>query len=237
MSLTGSSDGPPMRSGVYLSDYVTGIYTALGIAAALNARHLSGRGQVVETSLLDSVLSLLLTAIPEYRLLNHEATRCGNRDRYSSPSSAYKTAEGDWIFLAAGNDIGFPRLCKAMGRPEIAADSRFDSMKKRLAHFDELAALITGWMGCLNTADALRILADNEVPCAKINSIGDMLQNKQVQMPGRLIEIDHPVIGKIPMHGFAVSLSDTPTSLRRHAPVFGEHTEEIFKTWLQGAKE
>lgn len=233
MSLTGSKDGPPMRSGVYLSDYVSGIYTALGITAALTARHATGRGQIVDTSLLDTDLSLLLTAIPEYRMQNREATRGGNRDRYSAPTSAYRTRDDVWIFIAAGNDTSFPRLCRAMGRPEIVSDPRFDSMKTRLANFDELEPIVAAWMATMTESEALAALAEVEVPCSRINTIGDMLKNRQVNEPGRLLEIDHPTLGKIPMHGFAVSFSDTPSQVRRHAPELGEHTEDVLKRWLQ----
>lgn len=232
MSITGAVDGPPMRCGTFITDYASGMYSAMGILAALQARHTTGVGQVVNVSLLDSALSLLMTAIPEQKMLGREMTRRGNRDRYGAPSSTYRTADNEWIFIAAGNGLIFPRLAKALGRPDLTEDTRFDTMEHRLENFDALEAIVAEWMAARTATEIIRQLAIDDVPCAKVNTISEMLASGELELQKRLVEVDHPRLGKVPMQGVTMHLSATPLSVRTYAPTLGEHTDEILKSWL-----
>lgn len=237
MSITGSADGPPMRYGSFVTDYTSGMYSVIGILAALNVRNSSGKGQHVNVSLIDSAMSLLMTAIPEKKLLNRTMGRHGNRDRYGAPSSAYKTARGDWVFIAAGNSLVFPRLAAAMEEPGLLVDPRFDTMDHRLANFDDLEPIVARWFARYDTAEVLDILTRENVPCARVNSIDEMLASEDLELERRLVTVDHPKIGKVPMQGVTVHLSDTPLDVVRPAPGVGEHDSEVLKSWLGWSDE
>lgn len=232
MSLNGAADGPPTRFGTFVTDYVSGMYAAMGILAALNARQSCGRGQQVDVSLIDSAMSLLVTAIPERLLLGRSTTRSGNRDRYGSPSSAYRTASNDWVFIAAGNSIVFPRLARAIQREDLPADPRFDTMESRLKYFDDLEPIVSQWFSNKTTAEALSVLELHDVPCARISDVDEMLDNADMEMDKRLVSVDHPKLGQVRMQGVTIHLSDTPLEVRRAAPALGENTESVLAAWL-----
>jgi crotonobetainyl-CoA:carnitine CoA-transferase CaiB-like acyl-CoA transferase len=138
MSLTGSPKGPPMVAGTFLVDYSTALYATIGVLSALQHRNASGEGQLVDLSLLGSGISLLLTAIPEQAALGRTMSRVGNRDRYSAPAQTFKTRDGRWVYLLAGNDAHFPRLCKIMQRADLLADQRFATIPARMANVDAI---------------------------------------------------------------------------------------------------
>jgi len=232
MSITGEADGPPMRGGTFMTDYTSGMYAVIGILAALNVRNATGRGQQVNVSLIDSAMSLLMTAIPEHLKLGRTMTRHGNRDRYGAPSSAYKTADGDWVFIAAGNSLVFPRLVTAMEQPGLLRDTRFNTMENRLAYFDDLEPLVAAWFVKQGTAKVLDVLTRADVPCARVNTIDQMLNNEDLELERRLVTVDHPRLGKVPMQGVTIHLSETPLQVLRPAPEIGEHSRQVLQDWL-----
>src|SRR5690606_18706790 len=157
--------------------------------------------------------------------------------RYGAPSSAYKTAEGEWVFIAAGNSLVFPRLAAAMGMPELLADPRFATMDQRLANFYDLEPIVAHWLAAHGTAEVLEILTRENVPCARVNSVDEMLASEDLEIERRLVTVDHPKLGKVPMQGVTVHLSGTPLEVVRPAPGVGEHNSEILKTWLDWSDE
>jgi crotonobetainyl-CoA:carnitine CoA-transferase CaiB-like acyl-CoA transferase len=134
MHLTGDPGGPPTMTGVYMCDYTTGIYATLGIVSALYARQATGRGQVVEASLIDTALPMLHGTIADLLVNGRSAERMGNRDRHTSPANTFRTSDGHWIMLLAGNQQMWERLARLIGKPELIDDPRYLTSPLRNAH-------------------------------------------------------------------------------------------------------
>lgn len=154
MDITGDPAGRPTMAGTYVIDYSTGLYATIGTLGALQALHRTGTGQVVDVALLDSAVSMLMTAIPEQLLMGRTMPRGGNRDRYGAPGNTFPTSDGKWVHLAAAGEPMFRALTQAMGNGELADDERFRDNSARLRHVEALEAYIQAWTMTLS-ADAL----------------------------------------------------------------------------------
>jgi crotonobetainyl-CoA:carnitine CoA-transferase CaiB-like acyl-CoA transferase len=232
MSLTGSPKGPPMVAGTFLVDYSTALYATIGVLSALQHRNASGEGQLVDLSLLGSGISLLLTAIPEQAALGRTMSRVGNRDRYSAPAQTFKTRDGRWVYLLAGNDAHFPRLCKIMQRADLLADQRFATIPARMANVDAIEAVVGEWVAAHDAADVLRLTREAEVSCAEVATIDEIVRDPRIRAEGHITEVHHGRAGPVTMQASPIRMSKTPVEVRRAAPVLGEHTEEILSEWL-----
>jgi crotonobetainyl-CoA:carnitine CoA-transferase CaiB-like acyl-CoA transferase len=232
MRMTGAHDGPPTMSGVFVCDYSTALYATIAALAALRARDQTGRGQVVEATLMDSGLALMTTAIPEYLLNKKEPPRLGNRDRYLSPSHCFRSNDDVWIYVVAGNDAHFPLFAGAMGMPALAQDPRFANFVARNENVGALETIINDWAACLDGETILAKLHAAEVPCERVATIAEVVTNPQVVYRKQIVDVPHPQLGSIPFQAAALRLSDTPPSIRRGAPGLGEHNAEVLTEWL-----
>jgi len=232
MEMTGQPDGPPTVAGTFVVDYVTGLYATMAALAALQARNASGKGQVVDVALLDSAISLLMTAIPEYLLLGRQTTRRGARDRYTAPANTFRTASGDWVLLSCGNNTLFPRFAAAAGLTLLLGDPRFADANARMANVDALERIVADWTGTRTTEEVLVIAARADVPCAKVATIADVVENPQLRYRGQIVTMEHPTIGTLPMHGLTIRFADTPGAIERTAPSLGQHNDEVLRDWL-----
>jgi len=232
MDLTGDPNGPPTMAGVFVCDYSTGLYATIGTLAALQAREKTGRGQVVEASLLDTGISFLLTAIPEQLMLGTTPKRVGNRDRYAAPSNSFKSRDDQWVHIAGGGSIMFPRLAKAIGRPDLLDDEKFATVSARLLNVDEIEAIVAAWVVSRDAVEVIRLLEQAQVTCAKTATIADVVNDPQLRHRNKIVEVEHDGVGKVPMQGLAISLSETPLSIRGGLPKPGAHTDEVLSRWL-----
>ncbi|UCH47075.1 MAG: CoA transferase [Betaproteobacteria bacterium] len=232
MEITGDPDSHPTMAGTYVVDYSTGMYATIGTLGALQARERSGEGQVVDVALMDSALSMLMTAIPEQVLHGRSMTRHGNRDRYAAPSNTFPTRDGDWVHLVCASDVMFRGLAKAMGRSGLAEDPRYEKNQARMHNVDELEELITAWTKSLGTEELLAALRDNGVPSAKVASVSDLIEDEHLEHRGQIIRMQHPRVGTVPMQGFSVKFADSPMQLRHPPPLLGQHSDEILNGWL-----
>lgn len=231
MDLTGAEDGPPTMIGSFMVDYTTGMYAALGILAALNARHASGTGQVVDVSLLESATSFLMTAIPEHALFGTTMTRRGSRDRFVAPSNTFEAGDGRYVLIVGGDDNMFPRLVRAMGREDLLADPRFATMADRLAHTAEIEAVVAQWMKQHDADTLVAMLEAEGLPCAKVATLDEVARSEQLRHRGHIVDI--PFAGRtVPVQGVTMHLSDTPLTVRRAIPQVGEHNAEVLREWL-----
>lgn len=231
MSITGQQDGPPTMAGTFMVDYASALYATIGTLGALNVRHATGRGQLVEASLLESAVSMLISAIPEQAQLGRTMNRVGNLDRFSAPVNSYQAADKRWIYLSAGTDVLFQRLTEAMGRQDLREDVRFDNYHARLANNGAIDALVADWVRALPADEVVMLMDKAGVPCSAVATIDEVLQNPQLKARNQLVDIDHPTAGTYTTHGVTVSLSDTPGSIRRAPPVLGAHTDEVLAEW------
>jgi crotonobetainyl-CoA:carnitine CoA-transferase CaiB-like acyl-CoA transferase len=232
MEITGQPDGPPTVAGTFVVDYSTGLYAVIGTLAALRARDHTGIGQLVDVALLDTAISYLVTAIPEYLLLGKKMTRVGNRDRYCAPANLFRCKDGKWVFLACATDSLFPRLLKAMGRQDLCEDPRFTTHEARIEHVVKGEELLAKWVADQTADEVVARMAKAELPCARVASIDEVVVNPQVVHRGMVAQVEHPTAGSVPMQGVNIHLSETPGSIRRSAPLLGQHNEEVYGRWL-----
>ncbi|WP_349360709.1 CoA transferase [Stappia sp.] len=232
MALTGPAGGAPTMSGVFVADYSSALYATIAALAALQSRHDTGKGQVVEATLMDSALSMLTTAIAESKLFGTEPARLGNRDRYLSPSHCFKSRDDKWIYVVAGNDHHFVKLSEAMGMPELPADDRFATFFARNAHVDALEAIIDAWGRERDAADILQTLHAVGVPCEPVASIADVVDNPHLAHRGQIVEVPHPAGGSVPVPASAIKMSATPPAVHRGPPALGADTRAVLAEWL-----
>jgi crotonobetainyl-CoA:carnitine CoA-transferase CaiB-like acyl-CoA transferase len=232
MDITGEADGRPTMAGTYIVDYSTGLCATIGTLGALQARAQTGKGQVVDVALLDSAMSMLMTAIPEQLLLGHTMSRRGNRDRYGAPANTFPTSDGAWVHLATAGEPMFRALAIAMGKPEIADDARFRDNTERMRNVEALEQHITAWTRTLTAAELLEVLQSIGVPSAKVTRVSELVQHPQLAHRGQIIDMPHPKAGTVPMQGFAVHFGDTPMRLHHPPPMLGQHTDEVLSEWL-----
>ena len=231
MDMTGQPDGPPTMIGSFMCDYTTGMYAALGILAALNARHSTGTGQLVDVSLLESALSMLMTAIPQQKLFGQTMTRVGSRDRYVAPSNTFQAGDGRYVLIVGGDDNMFPRVLRAMKRPALIEDPRFATMASRLEHRDAVEGIVADWMLAHGADQIVAWLEAEGVPCAKIARVDEVVDNPQLAHRGAIRDVPFGD-STVPMQGVTIHLSDTPLTIRRPLPRVGEHNAEVLAAWL-----
>jgi crotonobetainyl-CoA:carnitine CoA-transferase CaiB-like acyl-CoA transferase len=231
MDMTGAEDGPPTMIGSFMCDYTTGMYAALGILAAINARHASGQGQLVDVSLLESATSMLMTAIPQQKLFGTTMTRVGSRDRFVAPSNTFATGDGRYVLMVGGDDNMFPRVVRAMKRPALLDDPRFVSMASRLEHRDAVESIVADWMLAHDADEIVARLEAEGVPCAKIATIDEVVDNPQLRHRGAIADIPFGD-STVPVQGVTIHLSATPLTIERAMPDVGQHNAEVLQQWL-----
>jgi crotonobetainyl-CoA:carnitine CoA-transferase CaiB-like acyl-CoA transferase len=232
MDITGDPDGRPTMAGTYVVDYSTGLYATIGTLGALQSRRRTGVGQIVDVALLDSAMSMLMTAIPEQMLLGRTMTRRGNRDRYGAPANTFPTRDGAWVHLAVAGDLMFRALANAMGSAELADDPRFKDNTTRMENVEALENFINAWTTTLTATELLSALQTIGVPSAKVTSVSELVGNPHLAHRGQILNMEHPKAGIVPMQGFSVQFGESPMRLRHPPPMLGEHTNSILTEWL-----
>lgn len=232
MDLTGDPQAGPNMAGTFIVDYVTALHATIGILAALETRHQTGKGQMVDVSLIGGATSLLMTAIPEYLRLGRSMTRAGNRDRYAAPANTFQARDGIWVHMVAGNDAHFPRFVRMIGRPELLDDPRFATLEARMANVDAIEAVAADWMAQITADEALAALNKAELPSARVRTVAEVADDPFMREAGHLIDVEHPTAGPVAMHGLTIGLSDTPSAIRMPPPALGAHTDEVLSEWL-----
>jgi crotonobetainyl-CoA:carnitine CoA-transferase CaiB-like acyl-CoA transferase len=229
LHLTGYPDRPPVRVGVTISDYMTGIFSAQAATAALYERDArrSGKGAVVDAALYGAALRILEWTIPAYDRLGMVRNREGNRLANSAPLDNYPTADGKYVCIVAGSDANFSRLCKAMDRPDLVADPRFARLADRAARSDEINGIVAEWTRANDAAVLEEACVAHDVPVATAYTSADMFTDPHFAARGDLMTIADPVAGPMrqqaPYPRFVGSPLEAPTG----APRLGEHTEAV----------
>lgn len=232
MSVTGEADGPPLVHGTYTVDHVTAVYAALSVLAACIARQETGRGQLIELSLLECAATMLLCGIPSQAVLGETMQRTGNLDRYLAPGNCYRTRDNQYLFLLAGSDAHFKLLCEAMDNPGLLRDERFDSQEKRMQNRDAIETIVQAWTQEKTAAELQALLDRHGLVSSRVENLKDLVENPQLRYRGKLVEMDHPVMGKVPMMGAPYTFSDMELDLSRPSPTLGQHSEAVLKEWL-----
>ena len=226
-SLTGEADGSPLKCGVSIADLVSGLHALVGVLVALHARTRTGRGQHVDVSMLDGQIALLTYHAGAFLATGKVPSRMGNRHPSIVPYETYRARDG-WLNLAVGNDALFEIFARdILAAPGLVADARFTTNAARVAHRDELNAILVPLIAAGTLADWLERLDRAGVPAGPIYTVAEALAHPQVAARGMIAELDHPSAGKVRVAGVPVRLSETPGAVRTPPPRVGEQTRAV----------
>ena len=228
MSITGAADGPPFRLGVAISDIVTGMFAAQGIAMALLARVRSGRGQRVDIGMLDSTAALLTYQAGIYFATGQTPARMGNRHPTIVPYETFAASDGDFV-IAVGNDNQWRRFCVAIDAGTLADDERFATNQDRVAHYNELRPLLAARLAQRPKGEWVSTLEAAGIPCGSVRNIAEVLGDAQLDARKMIETVDHVTAGAVRVLGVPIKLSDTPGAVRTAPPALGQHTDSILR--------
>jgi formyl-CoA transferase len=226
MSVTGAPGGPPMKSGVPLTDLGAGLFALVGILAALEHRHRTGVGQLIDTALVDAGVALSVWEATEYFSGAGVPTALGSAHRMNAPYQAIRCADG-YITLGGANERLFRRLSDVLGHREWGDDERFADNASRVKHRAALAELIEAITSTKPRAHWLALLDANDIPCGPINDYAQVFADPQVLAREMVVETEHPTLGHLRTLGSPIKMSATPPDVSRRAPRLGEHTVEV----------
>ena len=230
MAMTGSADGPPVRVAAGLGDTGAGLHCAIGILAAIVQRQATGVGQQVEVAQQDAVLNFHRIHLREHYLEDRPAPRLGNRSRTAAPSNLFRCrpfGPNDYAYVHVANQDMWRALMRAIGRPELADEARFATSRDRVAHVEEVDALVEGWTEKHTKHEAMELLGAAGVPCGAVLDSGEVLSNRHLIERGMVVDMEHPMRGRFRMPGNPVKLSASATDVTR-APLLGEHNGEVY---------
>jgi formyl-CoA transferase len=225
---TGDPSLPPSRAGISIGDSLAATHACLGAMMALHQVHLTGRGQVIDASIYESVLNMMENLVTDYDAGGYIRERTGSFLPKIAPSNIYPTREGIWLVIGANQDSVWARMAGAMGRPELAADERYATHTARGINQIELDELIADWTKDFPVAELEELLHEHGIPNGKINRAPEMLEDPQFKARDSIIRVDHPEFGSIAMQNVAPKLSETQGSVRHPGPGLGEHNAYVW---------
>lgn len=231
MSLTGSENGEPTRVGASVGDVTAGLFTAYGIMVALFNRERTGEGQMVDVGMLDCQVAVLENAIARYVTSGISPVPIGNRHPTVTPFSSFTAKDGS-IIVSAANDRLWEKLCNVLERTDLVNDERFVSNAKRTENVKELTKILNDIFKSKTINDWLQVLEQAGIPCAPINTISRVVNDVHIQQREMIVEVEHPVAGKLKMPGLPIKMSETPGAIEHPAPLLGQHTKEILNEVL-----
>ncbi|MCK4898283.1 MAG: CoA transferase, partial [Anaerolineales bacterium] len=236
MGITGPVEGPPYRVGVSIVDITTGMFASTAILAALRSRDLTGEGQLLDLSLLDSVAALLANVASNYLVGGVEPSRMGNAHFNIAPYEVFRARDG-WLALGALTARQWNLLCEVLGRTELVDDPRFATNQDRVINRAALDEALSETFVTRDVAEWLVKLQEAGIASGPINTIKDVFNHPQAQARNLKLEIEHPTAGMVGFPGFPYKMSQTPAELLRPPPMLGEHTEEVLTELLDYSAE
>ncbi|WP_109472692.1 CaiB/BaiF CoA transferase family protein [Ornithinimicrobium cavernae] len=227
--VVGDPSTPPSRTGISIGDTLAAMFAAIGALAALQERHVTGRGQVVDSAIYEAVLGVMESLVPEWTSSGFQRERTGAILPKIAPSNVYPTRDDGWILIAANQDTVFRRLSEALGAPELAEDERYATHVARGEHQVELDTLIADFTRSRSLEEMETLLNDYGVPNGRIYRPRDMVQDAQFLARESITSIAHPVLGSVAMQNVFPRLSRTRGRVRWPGPRLGEHTDEVLR--------
>lgn len=233
MSITGEPGGPPIRPGVSYGDVAAGLYTAIGILAALHERERSGKGQYIDVSMLDCQISVLENAFMRYFVTGKPPEPLGTRHPAATPFQAFATRDGHIVVaLGFGEENQWALLCGILGLPELIDDERFNTSPKRTKLHSELEPILARAFAQRTTAEWLEDMLAAGIPCGPVNTIPQAAEDPQVAARGMLQDVTHPVAGTIRIANTPLKMSRSESGIKGPPPSFGEHTRDVLEEFL-----
>jgi formyl-CoA transferase len=228
--ITGEPDRPPARAGISIGDSLAAMHAVMGIMMALHARDRTGKGQVIDAALYESVLGVMENLVTEYDLTGYVRERSGSILPGIAPSNAYPCADGDMAVIGGNGDTVFARLCAAMKREDLATDPRFATHAARGERQGELDEIISAWTSTQSLESLLETLEAHGVPAGRIYRAPDMIDDPHFVAREAIVSVPHPVFSQVRMQNAFPKLSATPGKVRWPGPDLGAHTEEVLQT-------
>jgi len=230
--LTGEAGGPPQHMNYPLGDAISGLFGAFAIATALAERNALPRDQQkgveIDLSATEAMMRLLDPLAAEYAFTESARTRTGSRAGYTAPSNVYRTKDGAWITLVGSSDPIFVRLCRAMGKPELAKDERFDTNVHRTQNLVDIDNVVADWVASLPLAEVSALLDKEEVPFSKVYSIADVQADPHFKARGALIELQDDKLGPIPAPGVVPRFVGRESRVPCVGPDTGRDNETLY---------
>jgi crotonobetainyl-CoA:carnitine CoA-transferase CaiB-like acyl-CoA transferase len=234
MSTNGYPDGPPTKTGIAISDLAGGLFACIATLAALENRHVTGKGQEVSVSMMESVLSLLLDEAPDFWLTQGQPMRAGNRLTRLTPFNAYQAKDGHFV-IASGSNDHWQLILKAIKREDLAGDERYKEQPSRIKLADEVDGIINAWAKKVSVKEALAALEPLGIPCGPVREIPEVVSDKHLIDGKILVPVTHPVSGEVPLIKAAalpMHFSASESGFDRPAPAVGCHNGEIYGQML-----
>lgn len=231
MSITGPDPETPSKVGSSIADIFAGMFTAIGILAALHSRQASGRGQMVDVGMLDCMVAILENAIARFAATGKDPVPIGNTHPSICPFATVTTADGA-MNIACGNDELWKKFCRLGGLGDLIEDARFKTNGDRVKHWHDLQKLINAAMKKKTTDGWMAILQPGGIPCGPINPISKVMEDPHLLARKMFVEIAHPVAGLMKIPGVPIKFSDTLSEVRGPAPMLGEHTASVLNEML-----
>lgn len=237
--ITGFPDRPPVSPSFSLTDYISGLYAAMGAVAALYHRDVhKGPGQEIDVSLYEGIFRMMEILVADYHKNHRIKERSPKLSGTSSPGGTYQTRDGKWVVLVCSTDRTYEYLTKAMQRPDLLTDPRFNTMKNRLANDPEIDDIVRKWIGSLNFLELQKITNQEGVPVSLVYNAEDIFNDPHYQARENIVEMPHPTMGTIKMPGIFPKFSETPGKIKWVGPELGAHNREVFGELLGfGEKE
>jgi formyl-CoA transferase len=226
--IVGEPDRPPSRMGVSIGDTLTATYGCMGVLAALHVREKTGKGQVIDAALYESVLQVMEGLVPEYDRMGLIRERSGSILKGIAPSNVYSCKDGEFM-IGANKDSLWKRLAAVMGQPELGDDPRFATHLARGANQTEIDNLINDWTKTKTIEEVDAAMIEASIPAGRVYRAPDMLADPHFEARGAIIEVETERFGALKMQGAFPKLSGTPSGVRRPAPsTVGQHNDEIY---------
>ena len=229
MSVTGQPNSEPTRVGTSIGDITAGLFTTVGINAALYDREKTGKGTFIDVSMLDCQIAILENAIARYLAKNEIPKPMGSRHPSIAPFEAFKTKDS-YIIIAAGNEKLFEKLCNVLNIPEIAKDEKFNTNSLRSQNMEDLKKILEDKLIVKNTSEWVSEMEKEKIPCGPIFNIKEAVENPQIEARNMIVKARHKVIGDFKLAGNPIKMSNyKDEKTRGDIPDLDEHREKILK--------
>ncbi len=228
MSYTGFPEGPPTRAAAPYADFSTAILGAFGAVLALRHQERTGKGQLVDVSLLDSALTFVagMGVMAEYTMLDHIRPPVGNHSFYNF-TDGFEAKDG-WVMISViGNEI-WRRFADLLNQEEWLTDERFADDDRRYRNRDLIRPIVSEWMAARTVDQIMQLLEKQRVPCGRVNTARDIVNDPHIRAREMLVDMPYPGVGTVPLPGIPVKLSETPGKIENRAPAIGEHNETVY---------
>ncbi|WP_311492071.1 CoA transferase [uncultured Anaerococcus sp.] len=228
INLTGFKDSQPVKVGPSVADHVSGIYQMVGALVALQYREKTGKGQLVDVSMVDTIFSILENAIPRYLMEGKAPERNGNVDPSIAPFDVYECKDG-YVALGVGNDNLWTKFCNIMDRKDLLEDPRYETNDLRCKNYlPDLQNDIREFTIKYTKKELEEMMDEVSVPCGPVLDVGEAIEHPHIKARDMIVEVEHPTMGKIKMQGIVPKLSESPGQIKFASPLLGQHNKEVF---------